>query len=92
VQVDDRPMFVNTLRNTSAFAYRTKLESLNLKPPEQSTIQANLNESIDNPRHFEKVRWFAEYWNRSVPYGGNDFSTITTACRARPCAVGWCGI
>ena len=86
LQADDGPMFVNTLRSTSAFAYRTKLENINLSPPEQKNldhitklqnmIQTKLNESIDNPRHFEKVQWFAEYWNRSVPYGGNDFSTI----------------
>ena len=85
-QSDDGPMFVHTLRSTSAFAYRTKLDNLSLSPPEQknldhitelqNTIQKKFDEAIDNPRHFEKVQWFAEYWNRSVPYGGKDFSTI----------------
>jgi hypothetical protein len=85
-QSDDGPMFVHTLRATSQFAYRTKLENINLSPPEQTNlnhitdlqniIQKKLHESIDNPRHFQKVQWFAEYWNRSVPYGGKDFSSI----------------
>jgi hypothetical protein len=29
-------------------------------------IQRRFNESVDNPRHFEKVKWFAEYWNAVV--------------------------
>jgi hypothetical protein len=28
-----------------------------------SQIQRRFDESIDNPRHFEKVQWFARYWN-----------------------------
>jgi hypothetical protein len=85
-QSDDGPMFVHTLRSTSRFAYRTKLDNINLSPPErtnldhitdlQNIIQKKLNESIDTPRHFQKVQWFAEYWKRSVPYGGKDFTSI----------------
>jgi hypothetical protein len=34
-------------------------------------IQKRLDEAVDNPRHFEKVRWFAEYWNEvCYPYTG----------------------
>jgi hypothetical protein len=29
-------------------------------------IQQRLEEARDNPRHFEKVRWFANYWNETV--------------------------
>lgn len=29
-------------------------------------IQARFDESADNPAHFEKVRWFADYWNDSI--------------------------
>jgi hypothetical protein len=85
-QSDDGPMFVHTLRAVSQFAYRTKLENINLSPPErtnldhitdlQDLIQRKLNESIDTPRHFQKVQWFAEYWYRSVPDGGKDFTSI----------------
>jgi hypothetical protein len=85
-QADDGPMFVHTLRSTSAFAYRTKLDNLSLSRPEQTNldhitelqniIQKKFDEAIDNPQHFKKVQWFAEYWNRSVPCGGTDFSSI----------------
>jgi hypothetical protein len=27
-------------------------------------IQRRLNESFDEPKHFEKVQWFARYWNK----------------------------
>jgi hypothetical protein len=26
-------------------------------------LQTRLDEAVDNPRHFEKVQWFASYWN-----------------------------
>jgi hypothetical protein len=26
-------------------------------------IQSRLDEAVDNPKHFEKVHWFASYWN-----------------------------
>lgn len=29
-------------------------------------LQARFEESMDTPRHFEKVRWFARYWNETV--------------------------
>jgi hypothetical protein len=32
-------------------------------------IQRRFDEAIDNPRHFEKVQWFARYWNASIPSG-----------------------
>jgi hypothetical protein len=30
------------------------------------TIQGRFREAVDNPRHFEKVQWFARYWNSVV--------------------------
>lgn len=30
-------------------------------------IQQRYEESMDAPRHFEKVRWFAQYWNDVIP-------------------------
>jgi hypothetical protein len=32
----------------------------------QDRIQKLYNESVDNPRHFEKLQWFARYWNSVV--------------------------
>jgi hypothetical protein len=29
----------------------------------QIRISARLSHAVDNPRHFEKVKWFANYWN-----------------------------
>jgi hypothetical protein len=29
-------------------------------------IQQRFQEAADNPRHFEKVQWFAKYWNTTV--------------------------
>ena len=29
-------------------------------------IQLRFEEAADNPSHFEKVRWFADYWNDSI--------------------------
>jgi hypothetical protein len=37
----------------------------------QGQIQKRLDQAVDNPRHFEKVRWFADYWNRiNLPLTG----------------------
>jgi hypothetical protein len=33
----------------------------------KNKIQQRYEESMDNPRHFEKVRWFARYWNNAIP-------------------------
>ena len=30
-------------------------------------IQERYEEAMDTPRHFEKVRWFAQYWNETIP-------------------------
>lgn len=30
-------------------------------------IRERYEESMDSPRHFEKVRWFAQYWNEAIP-------------------------
>ncbi len=29
-------------------------------------IQRRFDEATDNPNHFEKVKWFANYWNENV--------------------------
>ena len=29
-------------------------------------IQLRFDEFVDNPQHFEKVKWFARYWNEST--------------------------
>jgi hypothetical protein len=32
-----------------------------------SQIRRRFEEAVDNPRHFEKVQWFARYWNSILP-------------------------
>jgi hypothetical protein len=34
-------------------------------------IQERYEESMDTPKHFEKVRWFAQYWSDVIPKGLN---------------------
>jgi hypothetical protein len=29
-------------------------------------LQRRFDEATDNPNHFEKVRWFANYWNETI--------------------------
>jgi hypothetical protein len=29
-------------------------------------IQRRFDEATDNPRHFTKIKWFANYWNRTI--------------------------
>jgi hypothetical protein len=54
-----------------------------------STIQKKFDESVDNPRHFEKVQWFARYWNESVDHQelfiyGSGLSTVRPAGQSEP--------
>lgn len=77
-QADDGPHYVHVLRNVASEISRIQIENLNLRPEKQhsleeyermrDTIQRRLSESVDDPRHFEKVQWFARYWNKCSPY------------------------
>jgi hypothetical protein len=40
-------------------------------PKIRDKIQERYEEAMDTPRHFEKVRWFAQYWNESIPHRFN---------------------
>jgi hypothetical protein len=86
LQADDGPMYVHTLRTYAALIYQTQLGNINKRPEDkvslghfqeiQDRIQQKFDESIDNPRHFEKVQWFANYWNRSIPFGTQNGQSI----------------
>jgi hypothetical protein len=68
-QADDGPFFVHVLQYFYALRARsdTSSNAMDLSPfriiGEQ--IQRRFDESVDYPRHFEKVQWFGRYWNRS---------------------------
>ena len=86
-QADDGPHYVHVLRTIANTIAKLQLENINLPPEKQhsleefariqAVIQKRLNESTDKPRHFEKVQWFARYWNQHVPYGATKFTPIT---------------
>lgn len=86
-QADDGPYFAHVLRAVSATVQRVQIDNINRRPEEhegldeyqrmQDMIQKRLDEATDNPRHFEKVQWFALYWTKFVPYGVTGFKTIT---------------
>jgi hypothetical protein len=40
-------------------------------------VQQRFEISVDNPKHFKKVRWFARYWNAIVPTEDQAFPRIS---------------
>jgi hypothetical protein len=73
---DDGPMFIDVLRPVVTVGREAKItfgqpskEDKELHGRFQlirDRLQTRFEESMDNPRHFEKVRWFAHYWNETV--------------------------
>jgi hypothetical protein len=86
-QADDGPHYVHVLRQVQSEVAKLQIENLNLPFEKQHSladfaklqtiIQNRLNEATDNPKHFEKVQWFARYWRDCVPYGAPTFTPIT---------------
>jgi hypothetical protein len=69
---DDGPCYLHVLRRLEEI--RTT-ENPDAKIVERFTqiqrmVQKRFRQSIDEPRHFRKVQWFARYWNKVVPPGG----------------------
>jgi hypothetical protein len=67
---DDGPCFLHVLRwldMAMALTEPPKDYPATLLPHCQSMIQKRFRQAIDEPRHFEKVQWFARYWNSIVP-------------------------
>ena len=87
LQADDGPYYVHVLRKIAAEVHRVQVENLNKRPEDQTQltdyahmqdmIQERLDELSYDPRHFEKVQWFAKYWRSSTPSGVTGFKTIT---------------
>jgi hypothetical protein len=79
---DDGPMFVHVLRAIEIAVLPLELgrqETIHLKIdnpkfngrllPFQGIarqLQRRFDEATDNPNHFEKVKWFANYWNETI--------------------------
>jgi hypothetical protein len=72
-QADDGPNFLHVLHrlrdamnnellsNPQVHAEKSKALSRYVGMGKQ--IQYRFDEAVDDPRHFEKVKWFANYWN-----------------------------
>jgi hypothetical protein len=75
----DGPMYLHVLgpvaallkNKNSPYAKLTDEEKENAARYEniKTILQERYASSMDNPRHFKKVRWFANYWNTEIPDG-----------------------
>jgi hypothetical protein len=72
---DDGPVHVHVLKRLQ----RLNREGAGMNTAEvvqaelcQSALQGLIDHSMHEPRHFEKVKWFAIYWNGNVPCGESD--------------------
>lgn len=69
-QSDDGPYYLNILaliERVFSVADRATLAQHAVRYNEiAQQIQMRFDESVDNPRHFQKVQWFARYWNDVV--------------------------
>lgn len=73
----DGPMYLDVLQPVLALLRKQAHPYQKLTPAEFSDqqrfskirdkIQQRYEEAMDTPRHFEKVRWFAQYWNETIP-------------------------
>lgn len=76
-QSSDGPMYLDVLQPVVALFKKKEHPYEKLSSLEEANhrrylsirdrIQQRYEESMDTPRHFEKVRWFARYWNEEIP-------------------------
>jgi hypothetical protein len=76
-QSSDGPMYLNVLEPVVSLFKKKEHPYEKLSAAEEARyrsylsirdrIQERYEESMDTPRHFEKVRWFARYWNEEIP-------------------------
>jgi hypothetical protein len=88
-QADDGPMYIDVLRTVRDIGAREKNPTVQLSEWERhlhtqfqtigSRLQTKFEESMDNPRHFEKVRWFAKYWNETMISARLDYRKVLGA-------------
>jgi hypothetical protein len=75
----DGPYYLNILRHIRGIIELTAVEEypdpeyrdqlMNSLKEIARMLQTRFDEAADNPSHFDKVRWFANYWNASItPY------------------------
>lgn len=81
-QADDGPYFLHVLAMPevefqSQLHAEEREECVNRYNAMAEQIQGRFDEAIDNPRHFEKVQWFAKYWNRTLEPVSKDVRLIS---------------
>jgi hypothetical protein len=65
---EDGPYILNVLVQIQSDSFPAPPRPNELEPVLEIAriIQRRFDESVDNPNHFEKIQWFARYWNRSL--------------------------
>ena len=87
IQASDGPFFLHILRN-----YAKKIEALARNNPTASArddaqlilltqigkaVHKRYDEASDNPDHFQKIDWFARYWNTHIDHGIEGLGAIS---------------
>jgi hypothetical protein len=92
-QSSDGPMYLDVLQPVVSLFKKNEHPYESFSPTEKITyrqylsirerIQQRYEDSMDTPRHFEKVKWFAQYWNEVIPQNlFYEFETQTEAFNA----------
>jgi hypothetical protein len=86
LQSSDGPWYVHVLRTVESDVAEAHHQNINgvigsgpvLEAYDElrKQMQRRFDQSVDNPRHFEKVQWFARYWNKSTPFGTKNNLTV----------------
>jgi hypothetical protein len=70
---DDGPVHVHVLKRFEHLNHQALADSdvdeLAQAQMCESALQSLINDSMHESRHFEKVKWFAVYWNATVARG-----------------------
>jgi hypothetical protein len=74
-EADDGPYYLHALRLMS-FAIKAKDADVAAYNAIAVQIQSRFIAAVDNPHHFEKVQWFARYWNDVVLDGSQGVRLI----------------
>ena len=85
-QADDGPYFVHIFQYLQVQLEIAKQQAVDTLQPDlpffrymtiREMIQEKFNDSVDNPRHFEKIQWLANYWNVTFGTDHPNFKWIT---------------
>lgn len=87
IQASDGPFFLHILRDYSIHVQELARDRAKLRKDDpivtllrgmRTPIQKRLDEASDNPNHFQKVAWFASYWNAHIEFGIEGLEAVVT--------------